>query len=665
MASPHTLHRLPLRVLDRIESAGGSAYGWYDKELTVWLDPTGRWSALSRLLTRVGLSALVVLWAVLAGLHTPWAAAVIVAVGVGGLARSRWTRLSWWVGAVAVLVADPAALTLIPGTVLLVGVLALATLGQTRRRGPAMALTATVVAVGHIGAPDDLRALVVNAVGVLGGLGLLWWTSGRSLPLPIGRVNASHLEAHPPPPPSTVPWLLPHLPGNAEKIASPPPDLSRKKAGGYGERRTGLLLLGLRRGRGTRIGHDVDLPGADNANVDHFVLTQAGVFVLDSKQFGTRSDPGTVVRRGPDIVHLSDRGARSLTSSLKTAAWATSAVAEILRVPARGVLVVHNASVAAGLTFLREDGVAVDVVAADRLVDRIDGAPRTLSRSALTNATWRCSRLRSSVTRLAPVLSSPLGVRGRPRPAPWETDVLSEQEAHEQARQQRLADAAGGSPPTRPPTGDADVPPSSAPPQGWSDAPSAPHPPQPPPWLASSGTEDPFADDPFAEPPPETGAPTTENPFADDPFDVPATQGVGDPARPGPGPESQPEPQPVVFTLGPEAMAELDRIPDANRETVLGNWAQMEMSEHADPDEVEHDLRALARGDRVEVVEFADGDLRASEMVAMSPPCRGVTGAYVWVCLPSNWTRHQQNGQPVFVGTVSADKVIRLGTPNV
>lgn len=584
---------LPLRVLDRIEPAGGSAYAWADQELTAWLDPSGRWTLLSNTLLRVGLVALVLAWSAAAGWHQMWAGIALLVVAGFGLIRERGLLLPWWAAAVAVLLADVTTLLTVAGLVLLAGVGLLSMLGQARHRSFALTVTATLTALGHLGPTDPVRALVVAVVAPVVGLAVLWRTSGRRLPLPFGRVTPEHLGLNPPFPPSTVPWLVKRRSGNAAKMDRLPAEIKRKQAGAYGERRTALLLLGLRRRRGTRIGHDVDLPGADSANVDHFVLTRAGVFVLDSKQYGTAADPGQVMIQGSEIVHRTNRGSRALTSSLNTAAWATEAVSGTLGVPGRGVLVIHRAAVQPGLTYTRADGVEVDVIAADVLIDRIDGAPATLNRSTLTNAIWRASKLRSSTTHRAPHLSTPLGVRGAPRkPTMWEPDLERERVENERARQRNL--------------------------------------------LLETG-------EPEEEE--EEEAPERE-------------QGLGGQERGAAEHPALPEP---AGGLAPGAMEYLNRLPEAMQDQVKGNWKQMTLSERADPGDVEADLRTLSRGEVVEIVEFADGDLRTSKMVALTGPCQGVNGAYIWVCRPENWRVYQEHGKPVFVATVSTDKVIRLG----
>lgn len=591
MAAPNR-SRLPQRVRDRIEEAGGSAYLWYDQELAAWIDPSGFWSRLSRSTRLAGLVAVPGFWAGAAFAHHPMAAVAILAVAVFGLIRTRFTALPWWVSVVAVAAADPFHWTWQAVLVTVAGAGLLCLFGSRRHRDMALAVLATATAVGRFGVPTPTRVLVTAVVAVVLAVAALWWLSGKTFPARWGKVTADDLTVNPPPPPSTLPWLLPRLKGNAAKIDKPPREITRKRVGGFGERKTALLLLGLRRGRGTRIGHDVDLPGADSANVDHFVLTRAGVFVVDSKQYGTVDDPGRVTVQGSRFVHLSNRGSRDLSSSLATAAWATRALAEALQVPARGVLVIHNAAVEPGLVYRHADGTEVDLIPAENLVARIDGAPGTLTRSALTNASWRTQRLVSSTTGRAPRLTSPLGVRGRRRAQPWQPDLAREQEEHDLAREQHH--------------------------------------------LVFPEPETEFAPPPEPEPAPVVQQPAQQT--------VPADPGT----------------EMTVPVLDPGAMDELSRVAES-QDRLQAVWSQIGTSERADPSEVSEELRTLSRGTKVEVVEFANDDLRSYPMIALSPPCAGIDHSYVWVCRPADWRIHSETGRPVFAATVSTDKIIVTG----
>ena len=83
--------------------------------------------------------------------------------------------------------------------------------------------------------------------------------------------------------------------------------LRKRRVGGVGERRTALILLGLKRWRGTVIAHDVQVSETSNANGDHLVIAPSGVYLIDSKMLGT-------IRDSADPEAWSPPGRRSRTS---------------------------------------------------------------------------------------------------------------------------------------------------------------------------------------------------------------------------------------------------------------------------------------------------------------------------------------------------------------
>ncbi len=408
-----TATRLPRRALDRIESAGGSAYRWYDLEVTRYLDPSGRISALDLALRRSGLVAVAAALVGLAALQEPWAGVVSAVVLAFGLWRRRGAAVPWWASAIVTVATAPTSLPLPAALTLGAVMLALHLGSYLHSRDLVFGVLALTFALVTLGDPGDARSWVAVAVAGLASLTVLWWQDGRRMPRPFGRLTTSHLMHSPPPPPTRVPWLVRHRPGARTKMAHLPPEIQRKRAGGYGERRTAILLLGLKRGRGTRIVHDVLIPGAETANADHVVLARSGVFVLDSKQYGTREAPGLVhVDETGALVHTGDRGVRRLDEGLQVLRWATQRIGDTIDAPSRAVMVVHNAHVEPGLVLRDEDGQnPIDVIPATLLLARIDGSRPVMSVRDLSNSRWRLARLRSSMTQVAPEVTRPLGAR--------------------------------------------------------------------------------------------------------------------------------------------------------------------------------------------------------------------------------------------------------------
>lgn len=96
--------------------------------------------------------------------------------------------------------------------------------------------------------------------------------------------------------------------------------ISARHRGSIAERTTALTLLGLP--AGSAVYHDIDLPGADNANIDHLAITPYGVFVIDTKLFAGRVHQ----KSDGDVVKTSSYGEQSLAGITNQMLWAKSSV---------------------------------------------------------------------------------------------------------------------------------------------------------------------------------------------------------------------------------------------------------------------------------------------------------------------------------------------------
>lgn len=408
-------HDFPGHLARLIEEAGASAYRWHEEELAAWVDKAGYWRTLSTVLHRGTLVALV---AVLCWfLATP--VALMPALGAVVLVLTwAWTRfrsVPWPASMLALLVAlDPLGEEV---NEVLLGPVAVSALGLFLIRPRFRSMSALIAATLVAGAGEF--ALSVETYGVLATLlvlvvyGVAAWLSGlRSLPQPWARLSKDDLQARPPSPPSHLPWLVRRV--KAAKIKNEPGEIKRKKIGADGERRTAMILLALRRGRRTRIAHDVMVPGAKTANADHVVLARSGLYIIDSKQFGSRDDPGEVTydMSSRTIVHRTRRGSRSIESSLKTAAWAVEGISNLVGVQGRAILAIHNAHVSGNLRIER-NGISIEIIPAMSLLDRIDGAPASVNVAQFAAGRMGMVRMRSATTGSSPQIVAPRGLSGQ------------------------------------------------------------------------------------------------------------------------------------------------------------------------------------------------------------------------------------------------------------
>lgn len=422
--------------------------------------------------------------------------------------------------------------------------------------------------------------------------------------------------------------------GWLEQVLEDPPEhimaqARKKAAGAYGERKTGVILLGLARGRGTMILHDVALPGAEAANIDHVVITKnrSGkpcAFIIDSKFYGPSrlpskgnpqgNDPGEVTYdvATQGYVHRLGARTREIDQSIRTALWGADAVRRVTDIEdVRVIMAIHNANVTPHLSFSR-DGVPVQIVSAWDMVDVIEResvderswVDRILRRSAGSLSPIQEARVAQGFTAAStsrkPSVYAPLG---RTRKA---GEFMSLQASQARGGAESLRDYRFG-PPSAKVQGDS-VPPVE---------PTRPIPPDPAPVEESSFQK---ADREFFG--------TDPSEWADD----------APPRPPVPLAESAPE--------------RLDAL-----------WDEMRNSAPAPLDDVPAQYHVIVRGTPLTITSFNEehGPV-AQDVVAITGVCIGAPGQlFLWHCSPEGWEQHQTTGTPVFISTIDVERVVVRG----
>lgn len=631
-----TLH-LPLIVQDRMAEAGRSLMRWSDEELVLQLDPRGRWRALSAAARWVGLGVTCAVFLGL-GFWTGMATGVWVAIVLaGGIAASRGKGVPWQACAVLLATVGPHGWE---GAVLLAG-LAVWQLTLPRVRDGAFALlTVSALAAAHAGGWWVPPLLTVGVAAAL------WWQRmiAGHLPNPFVVVRPERVDQLPDAP-SSIPWLVRHHPGAEAHEVEQSWDTRRKAVGAFGERITAYTLLGLPRGRGTRIAHDVHMPEAEDANVDHVVVHGGEVFVLDTKYFGSKREPGQVrwSLDGREPLHVTTSQQTSLVKSVNQLVRGSRRVGELMGVECTPIVVVHNAVVPFhGLRVTATTGESVDVISGQMLLGRLMAAPQQKSWWGAATRRWSLLRLRSAVTGRAPRVVSPLGpLTGRVKCQAWDP------------RQVELAPAARRPPAPAGAAGDGGIGGQGAPSPTGAGAAS---------WPGRGGD---------VLPEQERGVVATQPirtpPAAPAPRPAPEPSHEQSPAYPGM--ESFPPAQIVTTPSGQvvEAQEFLEAAParaGMSAEEVLAEemaavWQHMRDSDPAHEVEVPLELRGIKAGVPVLVIEPGeDGEEeQVSSAVAVSGWCRSDAGPYLWVTSPSFWSVHERSGLPVKVVTRLAERI--------
>lgn len=608
--SPYTDERpVPPLALDRCREAGASALRWYEQELLATTDPNGTWQRIGSLVNGACRVAAVAAILVMAGSHTWWVTTLLAAMLLGGLLYARGAyvpTLALMVSLVAVLVGLPESVSAGAFMVALVVMEALRRMSFERSiEADLLAGVLVAVVVGKQSWASTWLVLAVYAVTHIA----VEYAQTRSLLVtrsPFVSVTAAN--ARMPAIEMGVPWLTRIMCLNSRQQQHASRELTRKRAGVWGERRTALILLALRRGAGTRIVHDVIIPGARDANIDSIVVAKSGWYVLDTKQYGTKGDPGRVVfdEQRQVVEHVSSMGSRDITGSLRTLMWACAGVDDAKGQDTgprcRGVLVVHNASVDPGIVISSKDGgTFVDVISADQLPSRIDGSSSILDRSELAASRTVLSTFTAASHGGSAFVASPMGWWGARAPQ-W---------------------------------------------TGRQSASMRPQPRQNETWVTPT---------PNTDTQPIAVRRTTWRDAVDDDstrVDISALVERGGPVdgwqevRP---PQAVPERR---LGTDVDAMGLLDEA-----------WASMEASPLAAPDDVPAELRGLAQGTiLVHVVyDTKTNEPVGQDLVLLKGPCEGAAPdgePYLWVCAPQEWEGYKSQGMRMKPITVKASNVMR------
>lgn len=430
-------------------------------------------------------------------------------------------------------------------------------------------------------------------------------------------------------------WIRDIIDGPSEAVMG---DALKKAAGGYGERKTGVLLLGLSRGKGTMILHDVALPEAESANIDHVVIGEGRegkpcAFIIDSKFYGLSrlrgNDPGEVTYDTATRGYVHRQGARSrdINKSIDTALWGADAVRRVTGVEdVRVIMAIHNADVASNLAFERH-GVPVEIMTAWDLVAQIE-----------RRLTDRKSRFRRAGGPLSPIQEARafqglVSASTAQRPSVIFPLGLTQKGREFMTGEARQARGGGlsGAEATSLPSLDGVTPSSTV----HSEASGGAEYPSAQPSVRQDSTGEGAADkEPSA--PQETTFQKADREF----FDTDPSEWADDaPPRP------------------PVAPAE--SAPDQ----VEGLWDQMRNSAPAPLDDVPSGYHQIVRGTPLTVTSFSDthGPM-AQDVFAITGVCVGEPGnLFLWFCSEEGWRQYQDSGTPVFISTIKVESVVVRG----
>lgn len=645
---------LPPVVQSRIAEAGASAYAWRDTVLADLYAPPRSVQVAARVASGV--------FQVLVAL----AVVVVAAQGGGGLVWATLavpaaiTALVWaltrtlcpppalaWAAAAGV-----AAYPMFAGTpswsavgvVVLVAAAVVSAEPEHPIRGAASAwvsaiLTTAATALHHT-APDQWWPAAVWVLGLILAQVPLCLVR-RSFGSSRHRITPEDLRARVPDPPfrwQRLVEVLRRVPGVAylasevssqswfAQVLEDPPEsvmaqARKKAAGAYGERKTGVFLLGLPRGRGVTILHDVALPGAREANIDHLVVStnregQPCVHVIDSKFYGPSrlpskrhphgQEPGEVTYSAASGGYVFRLGAstREIDQSIKTALWGAEMVQKVTSIEdVRVIMAIHNADVAPYLTF-SQGGTRVDILSAWEVVDHIEAESPAVSRS------WRDRLPGSPAGLLSPIQDAKLrqgftaAVGNQP---PMATAPLGRTRAAKQFMAEQAAQARGSAAQT----------------------------------SASRAPVRETVPEPVVPPAPAVQDPSEVFLAADRAFSGPVGEEWAS--------DTPPRPPVAAAASAPERVEEL--------------WEQMRNSVPAPLDDVPGPYQRIVRGTPLTITGFDEerGPL-ARDVVAVTGVCSGAPGhLFLWYCSVEGWKRYEQTKTPMIISTIGIDSVVVRG----
>ena len=426
-------------------------------------------------------------------------------------------------------------------------------------------------------------------------------------------------------------WISDMIDGPSEAVMG---DALKRAAGGYGERKTGVFLLGLERRQGTMILHDIDLPGAKSANIDHVVIGAGRdgapcAFIIDSKFYGQSRlrghDPGEVVYDTGSQGYAYRQGMqnRSIDQSISTALWGADAVRRVTGIEdVRVIMAIHNADVAPNLVFER-DGVPVETITAWDLVRvtqrNLSGKKSWARRGVSPLSPLQEARVAqgfvSASTSQSPEVVAPLGLTSRGR-------EFMETEA-------RKARGRG---------------------------------------VPSQGNFGSFRSRPGSQTGPvqSSGPPVTEYPPARPTVSAEESppSGVPDPVDVG---ETAFEKADREFFEGDPSEWADDSVPpmpvplaESAQERLEGQWEQMRNSVPAPLDDVPVEYHQVVRGTPLTLTGFSEANgPTARDVVAITGVCVGAPGElFLWFCSEEGWREHETSGTPVFISTIGIGSVV-------
>lgn len=380
-AEKKQLDRTPSWATARIKDAGASAFAWADEELSAAVDPDGKYQRISQRITAavmIGAALLITVAGFQENLLTGLVSIGVLGIGLAASRAQSWPQLSF-------LTALPVVVTLNgdwSGAAAAVGIIALLTAAWFRLKG--IALEAFGVSAGTalliITHTQELVPLIllIAPLSVLARSGHFHRGTANS------RIPFSSPGGH-----SSLSLFVRIFKG--PKQGDIPPETQRKITGAEGERSTAVRLLGLQGHK--RFGltmrakavafHDIASldPARTLANIDHILLTEGGLFMLDSKVFAAKS---TVVAdpAAQDVVLRTPTGTRSLLPLIQSLAHEAAAAAAALNFEVSPVLVIHGAYVADAFSIQIPDGRIVEIIHQKDLITRFSHTGRpVLSRT--------------------------------------------------------------------------------------------------------------------------------------------------------------------------------------------------------------------------------------------------------------------------------------------
>lgn len=375
------LDRTPAWAVARIKDAGASAFAWADEELSAAVDPDGKFMRISRLITgavMAGAALLITVAGFQENLLTGLVSLGILGIGLAVSRAQSWPQLSF-------LTALPVVVTLDgdwSGAAAAVGIMALLAGAWFRLKGVALeafgvsAGTALLIVV-HA---EELVPLVllIAPLSMLSRSGHLHRSAVNS------RIPFSSPGGH-----SSLSHIIRVL--KRAELGNIPPETQRKITGATGERSTAVRLLGLQGHK--RFGltarakavafHDIASldPTRTQANIDHVLLTEGGLFMLDSKVFAAKSSV-IADTKAQDVILRTPTGTRSLLPLIQSLAQEASAASSALNFEVRPVLVIHGAYVADAFSIQIPDGRIVEILHQKDLITRFSHTGRpVLSRA--------------------------------------------------------------------------------------------------------------------------------------------------------------------------------------------------------------------------------------------------------------------------------------------